>query len=364
MPTGEPGKLVFLRGQEEIDIQHYEVPSPEPGAILTEVVQANICGSELHIWRGEHPLIQDGVLGHEALCRVLELGDGVETDYAGEPIKEGDLVAPAYFLTCGRCALCGIGEFRLCENAYREWSKPPDEWPHFHGTFATHYYIHPNQYFYKVSPDIDNGVAASANCALSQVLCGIDKIGLTANETVVIQGAGGLGLNAVAVATERGAETIVIDAVRERLDQAERFGADHIVDMTTYESVDQRSRRVANLTDGMGADVAIEVTGVPNAFSEGIRLLRPGGRYLEMGNIVPGKTTEFDPGKLTRKSIEVTSLMRYDPWYLHDAIRFLQDHAESYPFDELLDETFAIEDVKFALQRSAERKNTRASLEP
>jgi len=56
--------------------------------------------------------------------------------------------------------------------------------------------------------------------------------------------------------------------------------------------------------------------------------------------------------------------MRYDPWYLHDAIRFLQDHAESYPFDELLDETFAIEDVKFALQRSAERKNTRASLEP
>ncbi|MFB6121143.1 MAG: zinc-binding dehydrogenase [Halobacteriaceae archaeon] len=360
----ETGRLAYLRGPEDVALRAYDVPDAEPGAVVTEVVRANVCGSELHIWSGEHPLIRDGVLGHEALCRVAELGEGVETDYAGEPLAEGDLVVPAYFATCGRCDFCGDGEFRLCENAYEYWSREPDEWPHFHGTFGTHYYVHPDQYLYRVPEGVPESVAASANCALSQVLCGMDKVEVTPDETVVIQGAGGLGLAATAVATERGAETIVVDGVDARLDRAADFGADHTVHMSEYDSVDARAKRVRDLTDGRGADVAIEVTGVPDAFAEGIDLLRKGGRYLEMGNIVPGRTTEFDPGAMTRKSITVESLMRYDPWYLRSALSFLADHHDDYPFDALLDREFPLDDVTDALEHSADRSLTRATLIP
>lgn len=356
------GKLAFLRAPKEVEIQSYGVPEPEDGAILTETVRANVCGSELHIWSGEHPLIEQNVLGHEAICRVASLGDGVETDYAGNPISVGDLVVPTYFVTCGKCRYCGTGEFRLCENAYRHWSRPPEESPHFHGTFATHYYIHPDQYFYRVPDGLSEEIAASANCALSQVLCGIDKVGVTWDDTVVIQGAGGLGLNAVAVANERGATTIVVDGVDARLEQARNFGADHVVDLREDATVEQRTDRVQELTDGYGADVAIEVTGVPSAFSEGIHLLREGGRYLEMGNIIPGRETEFDPGTLTRKSIDITSVMRYDPWYLQDALQFLESHESDYPFDQLLDAEFEIDDVDRALTRTEERSLTRASI--
>jgi len=360
----ETGRLAYLRGPEDVALREYEVPDPDPGAVVTEVVRANVCGSELHIWSGEHPLIRDGVLGHEALCRVAELGDGVETDYAGEPIAEGDLVMPAYFATCGRCDFCGDGEPRLCANAYEHWSREPDAWPHFHGTFGTHYYVHPDQYFYRVPEGVPEAVAASANCALSQVLCGVDAVEVTPDETVVIQGAGGLGLTAAAVATERGAETVVIDGVDARLDRASDFGADHTIDMDEYDTVDARAQRVRDLTDGRGADVAVEVTGVPAAFAEGIDLLRKGGRYLEMGNIVPGRTTEFDPGAMTRKSITVESLMRYDPWYLRAALDFLSEHHDDYPFDALLDREFALDDVTAALEHSADRSLTRATLRP
>jgi threonine dehydrogenase-like Zn-dependent dehydrogenase len=358
------GRIACLDGPKNVELKEFEVPSPEPGAIVTEVVRANVCGSEIHIWSGGHPHITDGPLGHEGLFRVLELGDGVETDHAGRPVEEGDLIVPAYFATCESCVRCGQGEFRLCEHAYDHWSQSADVHPHFHGTFASHYYVYPDQFFYKVPAGLDEGPVASANCALSQVLCGLDAVEIGWDDTVVVQGAGGLGLAAVAAARERGARTIVIDGVAARLELAERFGADHVVDMRRVDTVDRRAERVRELTDGDGADVGVEVAGVPDAFSEGIELLREGGRYLEMGNVVPGHTTEFDPARMTRKSIDVESAMRYDPWYLRTAIEFLETAGDEYPFEDLFDSDFPLAEAEEAIRRSDERDVGRASIVP
>jgi threonine dehydrogenase-like Zn-dependent dehydrogenase len=360
----DTGRLAFLSDPGAVELREYDLPEPDPGAILTEVVRANVCGSELHIWRGEHPLVGEAVLGHEAVCRVLAAGEGADADSAGHPIEAGDLVVPAYFRTCMGCRYCGAGEFRLCANAYRGWSKHPDEWPHFHGTFGTHYYVYDDQFVYRVPDGLGPELAAGANCALSQVLCGLDAVDAGPGEWVAVQGAGGLGLAATAVARERGARVIVLDGVADRLDAARSFGAEHTVDIDAFDTAEGRAARVRELTGGLGADVAVEVTGVPEAFAEGPQLLRDGGRYLEMGNIIPEKTAAFDPGAMTRKSITVESLMRYDPWYLRAALEFLDAHADTYPFGDLLDAEFPLADVSTALERSAERSVTRASLLP
>ncbi|WP_129113433.1 zinc-binding dehydrogenase [Halegenticoccus tardaugens] len=358
------GTLVYLDEPEKLETQEYEVPEPEPSALITEVVRANVCGSELHIWRGHHPQVKEGVLGHEVLCRISELGEDIETDYAGQPIEEGDLIAPVYYITCQQCHSCQEGQFHLCQNAYRYWSKPPEEAPHFHGTFSTHYYVHPDQYFYKVPAGLDPGIAAGANCALSQVMFGLDETGVEYDDTVVIQGAGGLGLNAIAYANEQGAKTIAVEGVDGRIERAYEFGVDHVVDFREYDTVDARSERIKELTDGIGADVAVEVAGVPAAFAEGIHLLRDGGRYLEMGNVSPGHTTEFDPGALTRKSIDITSVVRYNPWYLNRALEFLAENSDTYPYADLIDAEFALTDVEEALHKSDTRAVTRATLIP
>jgi len=361
MPT--TGTVGYLEQPESTELQEYELPTPKDGDLLTEIVRANVCGSELHIWRGEHPLIRDGALGHEALCQVIETGGEVR-DNAGQELEEGDLVVPAYFATCNECARCGRGQHQYCENAYKYWSRAPDEWPHFHGTFASHYYIHHDQYVYKVPADVDETAAAAANCALSQVLNGLDAIEVTQSDTVVVQGAGGLGLNATAVATERGAETIVVDGVADRLDRAEEFGADYTVNLNEFETVDAREERIFELTDGLGADAAVEVTGVPAAIDEGFQLLGNGGRYLVMGNIIPGKEATIDPGKAVRKSIEMTTMMRYAPWYLQEALEFLSEHGDDYPFGELVDAEYPLADLQDALRDSANRTVTRAALLP
>jgi threonine dehydrogenase-like Zn-dependent dehydrogenase len=355
------GHVTYLDGAESVQLNEYELPTPSDGDILAGIVRANVCGSELHIWRGEHPHIDDGVLGHEALCRVIETG-GTVHDSAGAPVSEGDLVVPAYFATCGECVQCGRGDPQFCENAYKYWSRSPDEWPHFHGTFGTHYYIHDDQYVYRVPESVDETAAAAANCALSQVLHGLDKVDLGLDETVVIQGAGGLGLNATAVATEIGAETIVVDGVADRLDRASEFGADHTIDLTDYETVAARRARVEALTDGLGADVAVEVTGVPAAVEEGFQLLGKGGRYLVMGNIIPGTEATIDPGQVVRRSIEVVTTMRYAPTRLNEALSFLSAYGDDYPFDDLIDASYALSDVDRALRDSADRTVTRATL--
>ncbi|MDY6818737.1 MAG: zinc-binding dehydrogenase [Halobacteriales archaeon] len=358
------GTVMYLAAPKEIEAREYDVPEAGPGGILTEIERANVCGSELHMWRGDHPEVDEGVLGHEAVARVRDLGEGVDTDFAGEPIEPGDLIAPAYFITCRRCDACQAGDFNLCENAYVHWTQSPDEYPHFRGTWATHYYIHPDQYFYKVPDGVDANVAASANCALSQVLYGIDEAGISYGDSVVIQGAGGLGLNAIAVANERGAETIVIEGTDHRIESAHAFDADHVIDFREYDSVEARADRVAELTDGTGADAAIEVAGVPDAFAEGIHHVRKGGEYLEMGNVTPGHTTAFDPGLLTRKAIDITAAIRYDPWYLRKALTFLDDHQDSYPYDGLVDAEYPLSAADAALEASDAREINRATLVP
>src|SRR5699024_1846809 len=261
--TEQIGTVAVMNEPERLSYQKYKLPKPEPGAVLLKVRRTNICGSELHIWRGQHPTKKSDVLGHEMIGEVFALGNEVTTDFDGTPIKKSDRIVSAYYITCKKCNSCKEGQFHLCEHAYDFWNQQPESPPHFHGTFATHYYIHPDQYFYKVPDNVSDGSAASANCALSQVYFGMDKSGLTYNQTIVIQGAGGLGLNAVAVAREKGATVIVVDGVESRLQQAKKFGADYTINLNDYETLEDRAQAIRDLTDGTGADFAMEVAGVP-----------------------------------------------------------------------------------------------------
>jgi threonine dehydrogenase-like Zn-dependent dehydrogenase len=140
------------------------------------------------------------------------------------------------------------------------------------------------------------------------------------------------------------------------------FGADHTISLNEYETVDARRARVEELTDGLGADVAVEVTGVPAAVEEGFRLLGKGGGYLVMGNIIPGREATIDPGQVVRQSIEVVTTMRYAPTRLNDALSFLSTYGDDYPFDDLVDASYALSDVDRALRDSANREVTRATL--
>lgn len=357
------GKIAVMTAPGQLAYQEYKLPTPKTGAVLLEVIRSNVCGSELHIWRGHHPVKKRGGIGHEMVGRIAALGEGVTCDSAGQPLQIGDRVVATYFQTCLSCPQCLGGQYNLCDNAYAFFGMQPEQAPHFHSAFATHMYIHPHQHLYKVPESIPDGVAASANCALSQVYFGLDRIGLAYGDTLVIQGAGGLGLMGIPIARERGARVIVIDGIEQRLAQARAFGADEVIDMQVHTTVEARHAAVQALTNGRGADVGMEVTGVPAAFNEGVTgLVRRGGRYLVMGNLSPGFTVDFDPGLLTRRSVQILPVDRYDGRYLHKALQFLDQTMDRYPYEQLLDAEFSLCCVQEALDKSANREVTRASI--
>ena len=121
-----------------------------------------------------------------------------------------------------------------------------------------------------------------------------------------------------------------------------------------------------SLTGGYGADAVLEVTGVPAAFVEAVHLARPGGTVVEIGNVSIGKEHEVSlaPGLITRKSLRVQGFVRYQPWYLHKALRFLERKHEEHPFDELTDREYALEEVGEAIEREEGRRVARPAVVP
>lgn len=193
---------------------------------------------------------------------------------------------------------------------------------------------------------------------------GLERADVTLGHSVVIQGAGGLGVLATAVAKERGARVVVMDKVASRLELARRFGADKLIHVDEVSQLNDRVGLVQSVFRSQGADVVVEVTGVPSVFSEGLAYLKPGGSYLVMGTISPNITTQFDPGMLVRKSATILGINRYPPRSLWQAMAFLEWTETKYPFADLLDRAFSLEQTQTAIEMSSRREVLRATIIP
>ncbi|MBI4288233.1 MAG: zinc-binding dehydrogenase [Chloroflexi bacterium] len=359
---------VFTSAGKPMEIVEYPLPKVEPGAMLVKVNRANVCGSDVHIIKGDFGwggADQPRIIGHEMVGQVYEMGPGATSDSAGQPLKAGDRVTYCYFFPCGRCYACLHGQAHACPSTMARLGQTSAVPPHFIGAFAEYYYVQPNQYVYKVPDEVSDEMAAPANCALSQVFYGFHKIGIESGDVVVIQGAGGLGINAIAVAREMGAGTIiVVEQHPERIKLAKAFGADHIVDINEFPTPKERISRVRKLTQGRAADVVAELVGIPAAAREGIGMVRMGGRYLWIGNINGGKTVEIDPSAIILGNRTVVGVCTYEPWALYRVLDFLRRNRNKYPFESVLSQPFKLEEINTAFEMAAAGKVTRATIVP
>ncbi|MGO1543440.1 MAG: zinc-binding dehydrogenase [Gulosibacter sp.] len=357
-----PGRTTILQDVDSIGARSYDVPEPVAGGLILEMIRANVCGSDVHILHGGHPLVGAGcVMGHEGIGRVAKLGEGVSSDFAGQPLAVGDRVVTTYFQACRRCPECNNGHGNVCRNAYIGWSTPAEEAPHFFGTFGSHYAVGPSQAVYKVPDGVSSKAASAVNCALSQVYYGCLLGEVSYRDKVVIFGAGGLGVCATAVASSLGAEVYVAEMAASRLQKVKEFGAHETIDLSTAEDGDARVQLVKDATGGYGADVVIDLTGVPSAFSESVRSARPGGIVVEIGNITPNKYTDFDPGLFTRTGVQIRAAIRYPLEVLGKAITFVEE-TPHFPWESLVDKDFSLDEIEDALRAAEAREVTRAGI--
>ncbi len=340
--------------QQPLAVRDYPLPARlEPGAALVRTEMAGICGTDVHLWKGELPITLPVILGHETVGRIERLGEGLERDWSGRPLAEGDRVTWTSTTSCGRCYYCAgkrlptrCPERRAYGIGYRS-----DESPHFLGGYAEFHYLRPQANIFKLPGDVSNEAIIGAGCALITAIHGVERTGIDWQDTVVVQGAGPVGISALAVAKTAGAsKVIVIGGPRHRLDMALRFGADVVIDLAEVPDATARLGLVRQLTGGHGADVVLECAGVPQAVAEGWELCRDGGKYLILGHYCDAGPIQLNPHVITRKQLQVFGSWSSEPRHLQAAIEFLARYPEAYPFASMVTHRFGLEQANEALQ--------------
>jgi threonine dehydrogenase-like Zn-dependent dehydrogenase len=261
--------------------------------------------------------------------------------------------------------MCLKGATNWCAN--RQYPAAGN-WPYFTGTYGDFLYLPPRHPFFRVPDELPDNLLGPVNCAMGTVTTGLERANMSHGQSVVIIGAGGLGLHATAMAKERGADrVIVLDRLENRLALAEEFGADHTINVEEFNTPETRVRRVRELTRGRGADVVMELVGRADLLREGIDMLSNGGTFVEIGDIVRGQEVSIDPSKLLQGKNIVGSLM-YRPALLPELLDFLVRNQDHLPFDKLVSHTFPLADVNEAFEQAewSQRQTeiTRAMLVP
>jgi alcohol dehydrogenase len=291
-------KALVYHGPGQKSWDNVDDPKPvDPTDIVVRIDTTTICGTDLHILKGDVPAVTDGrVLGHEAVGTVVEVGSAVSA------LAVDDRVIVPAITSCGRCANCkrampshclatgGIGWIfgHLIDGTQAEYTRVP------YAETSVH--------------KVPEGVSDQQVLFLTDILptgyeVGVRNGGVKPGDVVVVVGAGPVGLAAIQTAGLSGAARVIaVDLADSRLEHARRFGADYVLNG----SADDLEEQIAALTTaGLGADVAIEAVGVPQTFDLCTRVVRPGGVVANIG--VHGAPTTLHLEDLWIKNITITT---------------------------------------------------------
>jgi alcohol dehydrogenase len=264
-------KALVFRGPNQIAIEHVSIPKPGPGEAVIRVTLTTICGTDLHILKGEYPVKPGLVIGHEPVGVIHELGVGVTDCTIGERVLVGAITP------CGQCNYCLSGDWSQCGGPIGGWK--------FGNTIngaQAEYLLVPNARanLAKIPDDLSDEqvvlLADIASTGISAAESGDVKIG----DTVAVFAQGPIGLCATAGARLKGAGFIIaVESDPMRAAMAKRMGADVVVDHSKTNAIEE----IRRMTNGKGVDVAIEALGTQTTFESALRVLRAGGTLSSLG---------------------------------------------------------------------------------
>src|SRR5271157_6036394 len=279
MERPEKVKAVVMTGPGQVELRELPYPAHlEEGAVVIKVEMSGICGTDKHAFDGdltlyggtetEQDMVYPSVHGHENAGIVFEMnGKGKDIEYSGKELRIGDRVTNCPNVICGTCWYCRrIHAFPFCVNhqgigmTYRS-----DVFPYITGGWSEYLYLPPNAWVYKVPEE--STVEETALSELFVVTSLLDRAkmysqtdgrgGFNFDDTVVVQGLGGVGLTMVAKARLLGAGKIIgLDTIPSRLQLAKEFGADLTIDVSSLTD-DELVKLIRDQTEGRGADVVV-----------------------------------------------------------------------------------------------------------
>jgi threonine dehydrogenase-like Zn-dependent dehydrogenase len=353
---------VITTHRAPIEIQRVPIPSLERGALLVRIVSSTLCGTDVHRWHG--PLGSGDSLpiitGHEPCGKIEEI-HGERTDILGNPLRVGDRIVWSY-VSCGSCYYCSVAMQPCVCRGFSSWGhNRSDQFPYLLGSCAEYMYVPPQCLIVKVPEEVSSASAAASACAYRTVMHGFDRLGaVRSHETVLIQGSGPLGNFAAAVAKDHGAKKVlVIGAPAGRLEVSRRMGADAVLNLEKVTDPDDRANWVRDHTEGRGADVVIQCA-TSAAVPEGLKMLRDGGRYLNIG--AGGGSTTVVVERMP-KEMSFLTVRSAEPRHWLQAIEFLASRKARFPFDDMISARYKLDQINEAMQAMADFRVVKAVIE-
>lgn len=347
----------------------------EPGAVLVKMEMSGICGTDKHAFRGEvtlyggteaeQDMVFPAVHGHENSGIVVEMnGRGQDVEYSGQELKVGDRLTISPNVICGRCWYCRtVHGYPYCANHQGiGMTYSADRFPYIVGGWSEYMYLPPKAFKYKVPEYLP--VEYTALSELFVVTGILDRAkeyaayagkGFHFGDTVVVQGAGPIGMMMVAKACLLGAgKVIALDTMDRKLTLAKEFGADlglNVQGLTDGQVVEA----IRDQTEGRGADVVVESVGRPEVLKVGLEMLRRGGTYLETGNFADTGTVTLNVHRhIAAKNVLLYGNTNHPQDGYYTAFEMMYRHRKEFPFEKLITHRFRLDQAQEALERSFE----------
>jgi len=348
---------------QPLELQQAEGPDLSPGEVLVSVDLCTLCGSDLHTYQGDRQVACPTVLGHEMVGRLVATGpDAPQQDSNGTPIEVGDRLTWSITACCQQCFFCRHGLPQKCTQLYKYGHQLHDPGHPLSGGLADHCQLVKGTTLIKVPAGLADEVVAPASCATATVAGACRVAGVSDGMTVLVQGAGMLGLTAVAMARQLGArEVLVSDLDPARLARAEKFGATGTVLATDAEQLQRIVRSVGELD---GVDVVLELSGSPAACEQGLAQLRTGGVMVLVGTVFPTGPFSVDPETVVRRCQRIEGLHNYRPGDLARAVAFLEKCSCQQELAGLVEQVLPLADIEAAFQVAKERGSYRVGVAP
>ena len=349
-----------------VEIREFPEPDLPPGGALLRTAFSEVCGTDVHLWHGRLSGVPYPIIPGHVTTGTLDAVRGPMRDVLGRALSEGDRLA--FFdvhRTCGRCLACTVHRTPTRCPSRRVYGITDPASEGLLGGWAQKVYLEPGVIVAKLPDAVTFEAYIGGGCGLLTSVHIIDRGRLTMGDTVVVQGAGAVGLSAAALAKRAGAgQVIVIGAPADRLALARDMGADAVIDLDATSGGDRRDR-VMDLTAGIGADVVIEAAGSARAFEEGIRLARNGGAYVIAGHYTNvGDSTINVHEDINRKHLDIRGCWGSEAAHFLRAIDLLERYSADVPWHRIGAKTYALSDVNAALDDAGALRIPKALVDP
>ena len=343
-------------------IRDYPLRDVHADEVLVRVSMSTICRSDIHSYHGHRPNPCPGILGHEIIGVIDQLGADIERDMRGDALAVGDRITWTEYFHHGESYYRDVHDMPQKSQGVRKYGHDlVSEDPHFLGGFAEYCYVVPGTGILKLPDELSDEEATPINCGVATMVCVTEATQIQMGDVVAIQGLGLLGLYGCAMAKTRGARLVIgLDTVPDRLEVATKFGADVVIDISGREE-DAVVAQVRELAPPDGVDAVIEVCGVAAAIPAGMKMLRIGGRYTLAGLVNPDAHVTVDANVFVKKWITLRGIHNYHPRHLIQALDFVVANRKRFPFKEIVDSTFKLDELDEAFKQASERSVLRAS---